>query len=103
MLQFLNLEHAASDHNARTSRRLSLDTSRERFSYLESLSVALEVLNLSFVLLRRLAGVEGAEVASFAGLFVYFAGVDAVLAVLEFSDHGSLMAGLRREIPRTRA
>lgn len=51
-----------------------------------------EILNLAFVLLGGFAGVEGAEVAAAAGLFIFLARIEAVFSGFEFSDHRSLPA-----------
>jgi len=62
----------------------------------------LEVLDVAFVLLGGLAGVEDAEVAPPAGLRIDLARIKPVLAALEFSDHGSLLAApIRREAKRS--
>src|SRR6476620_5445776 len=54
-------------------------------------SVALEVLHLALVLLRRSARLEGAEVAALAGLGIGLARVKPVFAGCELADHGSLL------------
>ena len=62
----------------------------------------LEVLDVAFVLLGRLAGVEGAEVAPPAGFRIDLARIKPVLAAFEFSDHGALLAApIRRDANRS--
>ena len=46
-----------------------------------------EVLDFALVFLGGVAGIEGTEVSSFAGVGVLLTGIEAVLAALEFSDH----------------
>jgi hypothetical protein len=48
---------------------------------------ALEELHRSLVLLSGLAGPERAQIATLPGFRVLLAGVEAVLAGFEFSDH----------------
>src|SRR6478752_174002 len=54
-------------------------------------SVALEVLHVTLVLLRRGARLEGAKVAALAGLGIGLARVEPVFAGCELADHGSLL------------
>src|SRR4051812_4261860 len=56
-----------------------------------TVSVALEVLDVAFVLLGGLERLEGAQVAALARLRVELAGVEAVFAGLQFADHDSLV------------
>jgi hypothetical protein len=53
-------------------------------------ALTLEILDRALVLLRRLARLEGPEVAALARLRVLLLGVQAILARLELSDHGAL-------------
>src|SRR5471030_2331092 len=55
--------------------------------FLEFALVTLEVLHRAFVLLRRCAAFERAEVASLAGLGIGLARVEAVLARRQLADH----------------
>jgi len=56
-------------------------------------SMAFEVFDFAFVLFGGGAGFEGAEVAAFAGVGVFLAGVEAELAGGEFADHeGDLLS-----------
>jgi hypothetical protein len=57
-----------------------------------SASVALEILDLAFVLLSRRPAVEGAQVAAFAGLWVLLARIKPVLAGRQFADHGIFLS-----------
>src|SRR5258707_307015 len=50
-------------------------------------SVPLEILHVSLVLFRRRARVESAEIAALAGLGIDLAGIEPVLARLQFADH----------------
>jgi hypothetical protein len=52
-----------------------------------SAGAALEQLNRALVLLRRLAGLERAEIPPLAGLVVLLSGVQAVRAGFELADH----------------
>ena len=52
----------------------------------------LEVLHRALVRLGLIAGGERAEVATLPGLWILLAGVQAVLAGREFSDHGDTSA-----------
>src|SRR6476620_10739558 len=47
----------------------------------------LEVLHGAFMLFRRCARLEGTEIPPLAGLRIYLAGIEPVLAGLQFSDH----------------
>lgn len=42
--------------------------------------MVLKVLNFPFVFLGRFEGIEGAQIFAFSGLWVDFAGIDAVLS-----------------------
>ena len=53
--------------------------------------MTLEVLNCAFVSLRSPPATECTKVASLTGLRVHLAGIEAVLAGLEFADHGSTL------------
>src|SRR6185437_4389856 len=59
-------------------------------------SMALEVLHLALVLLRRGARLEGAEVAALAGLGIGLARIEPVFARSELADHGDLLRCERR-------
>jgi hypothetical protein len=50
----------------------------------------LEILHLALVLFGRRARLEGAEIAALAGLGIGFAGIEPVLAGLQFADHGGI-------------
>ena len=50
-----------------------------------------EVLNFSFVLLRRPARCEGPKISPLSGLGVLLSRVQAVLACFEFPDHLSVL------------
>src|SRR3569832_802834 len=51
-------------------------------------SMSFEILHFALVLFRRRARLEGAEIATFAGLRIHLAGVEPVFAGFEFADHG---------------
>jgi hypothetical protein len=51
-------------------------------------SMPLEILYLALVLLGRGARLEGAEIAPLAGLRIYLARIEPVLAGSQFADHG---------------
>ncbi len=51
----------------------------------------LEVLDLSFVLLRGLARRKGAQVSSLPRFGILLQGIEAILSRFEFSDHGGLL------------
>jgi hypothetical protein len=53
------------------------------------ISVALEILDLAFVLFGGLAGIERPQVAALAGFGVFLAGIEAVFAAGKLADHGS--------------
>jgi hypothetical protein len=47
----------------------------------------LEILHRAFVLFGRLARLEGAEIATPAGLWIGHARIEPVLARFQFADH----------------
>jgi len=47
----------------------------------------LEILNRSFVFLRRSFAVECAEIFSFAGSLIFLAGIQPILAGFQFPNH----------------
>jgi hypothetical protein len=53
--------------------------------------MAFEILDFAFVLLGGGKGFESAEVAAFAGLGVFLAGVETVFAGGEFADHCAVL------------
>ena len=59
-----------------------------------------EVLDLPFVLFRRLSGRERSEVLPLPGLFVLLPRVQPIFAALELADHGSPPAkGCAKRMP----
>ena len=62
--------------------------------------MSLEVLNVALVLFRRLARLECAQVAPFAGFRVLLSRVQSIPAVLELSDHPRFLHELWTATPR---
>src|SRR6059036_3396121 len=60
----------------------------------------LEILNLSFMLLRGLARGEGSKVSRLAGRGIFLARVQPVLSVLELANHRA--SPLQPEVPPMR-
>jgi hypothetical protein len=56
----------------------------------ERQSMAFEVLNRALVCLGFFARSESSQVAALAGLGIFLAGVEAVLAGRQFADHSEL-------------
>src|ERR1043166_5951815 len=81
----------------RRTRRTSLSSrnaTNKVTSELRPGSVVFEILDCALVGLGGLAGCEGAEVAGLAGARVFLSGVESVVAVGEFADHGCTSAGM---------
>jgi hypothetical protein len=52
--------------------------------------VAFEILHGALVLFGRLESRKGSQVPAFAGLWVRFSGIKAILAGCQFADHGDI-------------
>jgi hypothetical protein len=59
-----------------------------------------EILNGTFVFLRRGLGVERAKISSFVRLRIFLAGIQPVLAGFQFSDHDSIEYSQIKWTPR---